>query len=398
MRDTIAATELTFRSILPARAVLRRVGHAGTAKAGIRATVAVPAKDEQRRIGVCLESLAAACARREAEIVVLVNNSSDATFARALGRGAALGLTLTVAEVVLPPHLAHAGAARGVAMDAASRLARPGAALMTTDADARVAPDWIAANCAELARGAALVCGRIEMEPIDAEALPAGVKAASAQEQQYLELMRKLESLIDPDPWNPWPHHGRCSGASMAVTSARYAAVGGLPRTPCGEDRAFLQRFREHDLPAVFADAARVVVSGRTTGRAPGGMADAVAARITDPNAPIDSFGEPALDWAARLKTRALARRLHRSGAGLLALCHALDLAPAAARAACGATAFGAAWARIEAASRFRSRRLLRPSQLAPEIARLQAIIAAFNTANRPLANEADRAPLQEIA
>jgi predicted metal-dependent HD superfamily phosphohydrolase len=332
--------------------------HAAPAHAApAHAAIAMPARDEEATIGVSLRALARAEEQANTDILVLVNNTSDTTFEAALSWGTALGLRLTVADVRLHATIAHVGTARRLAMDTLAEAARPDAALITTDADSICAPGWIASNRAELRRGAALVCGRIEIAPDDTAALPAEVLAASAEEARYLALMRALEALVDPDPWNPSAHHGGCNGASIATTPAYYRRVGGLPVIPSSEDRAFLQRFRAHDLPIVFSDTARVVVSGRTAGRAPGGMAEAIAARIANPDARIDSVAEPANDWSARLQARAASRRSHGRGDSLGSLCDRLGIAPDTAARICASPTFGAAWQLIEAASRFRIRR-----------------------------------------
>ncbi len=390
-----------LREVLPRGARLNRILAAGPRiePGRTRVIIAVPAKDEAGRIEACLEALATSAGRTPdpTQLLILVNDTVDATVDRALAAAGAGSLATLVACVTLPPREAHAGTARGVAMDAACRLGAPEAVVMTTDADSRADQDWIGANLAEIGRGAALVGGRIEWNHADAVPLPPAVQRASAAECRYLDLMRRLEWLLDPDPWNPWPHHGTMSGASMAATCASYRDVGGLPRVPVSEDRAMLARYRARDLPVVFSDAARVVTSGRADGRAPGGMADTVAERLRDADAPIDAFAEPARDWLARLRWRAQARVSWRVGADLGPLCRNLGLGSRTIEAARAATAFGAAWRTIEAASRFRGRSRLRPSQLPLETARLVAIVAAAEARLRLPVKDAPPADLAAV-
>jgi len=362
---------------MPPGAQMLRMTEAAPRAGPACAMIAMPVKNEERMIGASLCALARAERHADADILVLVNNTSDSTYEAAAAWGARLGLHLTVADVRLDVPIAHVGTARRLAMDALADASRPDAALITTDADTICAADWISANCAEIERGAALVCGRIEISSEDTAALPAEVLAANAEEMHYLALMRALEAMIDPDPWNPAEHHGGCNGASMATTSGYYRMVGGLPEIPSSEDRAFLQRYRAYDLPVVFSDIARVSVSGRTAGRAPGGMAEAIALRIRDPDAPIDSMAEPANDWSARLEARSMARRLHGDGDGLRRFCDRLGIEADDATRICASTIFGSAWQQIEAASRFRTRQQLRPSQLPLEVRRLEKLISA---------------------
>ena len=55
---------------------------------GYRFAVLVPAHNEERLIGACLDSLNAAAAHADAEVVVIADNCTDATAGVARGRGA----------------------------------------------------------------------------------------------------------------------------------------------------------------------------------------------------------------------------------------------------------------------------------------------------------------------
>lgn len=385
MHDKLTAA---LRQVLPPKAQINRIVRYGELEAhAATVLVAVPAMNEERRVAACIGALAASARSSGTRVLVvlLVNNTRDATLERAISAARLERVDLLAADVALPKRTAHAGTARGVALDFACRLGSAEAALFSTDADSRVNPSWIPSNLEELSRGAALVGGRVAWNPSDAVSLPERVCQASVAETHYLDLMRRLEWLTDPDPWNPWPHHGAMSGASIATTCRWYRAVGGLPRVPVGEDRAMFERYRAHDLPVVFSDRAIVATSGRATGRAKGGMADTVAERILDPDAPIDVAAEPARDWAARLSCRAQLRLVYRLGSEPTALCEALGLTIADARAIARSPCFGAAWVRTERAPRLRVKRRLRPSQLPLETARLCQLIAVAELTAKPL-------------
>ena len=81
--------------------------------------VAVPARNEGMAIGICLAALdqAARVAEGPVTVVVLVNNSGDATAANARAF-VPTAMTVSVAEVDLPAADAHAGGG-------APRRARP---------------------------------------------------------------------------------------------------------------------------------------------------------------------------------------------------------------------------------------------------------------------------------
>jgi hypothetical protein len=161
-------------------------------------------------------------------------------------------------------------------MERAATLAGANGVLLTTDADARVSPDWIGANLDAIAAGAEVVAGRAEIEPEGAKLIPAHLHAIDARECAYAALLDEIGALVDPDPSDPWPRHDEHTGASIAVTVAAYWRAGGMPATALGEDRAFFDALRRTDARIPHAPAARVVVSARIVGRAPGGMAECV--------------------------------------------------------------------------------------------------------------------------
>ena len=279
----------------------------------LRAAIAIPAQDEVAQLPACLAALAAqrGIAFGEIAVVVLANNCTDATAALARALAPALPFQLLVREVVLPAASAHAGGARRAAMDAAAKLLPPRAALLSTDADGRAEPGWLAANLAALAAGADAVAGTIEPDPLEAALLPACLRAREAREAEYALLLDEMAALIDPDPHDPWPRHAVHSGASIALNLMAYRRVGGLPEVPVGEDRALFQALIRSGMRVRHCPAARVVVSCRLQGRAVGGMADTMRRRLEDAvNAPVDAGLEPARLALRRLRCRHRLRRL----------------------------------------------------------------------------------------
>ena len=137
--------------------------------------VAIPVRDEEERLPACLRALAQQRDRSGrpippalVRIVLLANNCADrsATLARCLGE--CWSLAVHVVEQSFPPATAHAGAARREAMDLAEAWLRErgedDGAILTTDADSQVAPDWIAENLAAIDAGADAVLGRISLD------------------------------------------------------------------------------------------------------------------------------------------------------------------------------------------------------------------------------------------
>ncbi|MFC0201211.1 glycosyltransferase [Paracoccus rhizosphaerae] len=253
-----------------------------------RIVVAIPVKDEESRIQSAL--LALDRAAREVALpvsaVVLVNNSSDRTIARIDSIACSLSIGLHVQEVTLPPPLANAGGARRLAMEMAADRA-PQGVLMTTDADSVVAPHWFRASLQGLATSE-LVCGAIDVEELPAEA--AGCRIARI-ERKYGCIMHEIRYASDRlggrQGGRTRPHYME-SGATLAMRTSTYDAIGGLPPVGFGEDRALVHRVEAQGLRVRYCPAMRAAVSGRLDGRAVGGMAACLRARSLSPDPVAD--------------------------------------------------------------------------------------------------------------
>ncbi len=217
-------------------------------------TVIIPACDEAERIAATLAALAAQTDldgqpldHGSFEIIVLANNCTDATagLARRVGQ-AHPTLALHVVELLLPPELSSAGAARRLLMDEACRRllghGRPGGVIASLDADTHPAPTWLAATRHEFARGVDAVGGRITTDPAERAALPTGARLRHLRDVAYRSLLAELETLLDPVAHDPWPRHYQHFGASLAVTADAYRRAGGLPPVECARRCRLLLR------------------------------------------------------------------------------------------------------------------------------------------------------------
>jgi hypothetical protein len=327
----------------------RRPGLAGAR----RVLVAIPVRDEADEIGPCLLALAAQRAARIDAVMLCLNNCCDqsAEVVRAIGDD--LPFRVYPIEVLLPDGCAGAGHARRIAMECAADLAGRDGVLLTTDADARVGPDWTAANLAALAAGADSVAGRAVIEPEGAKRIPAHLHAIDARECTYAALLDEMRALLDPDPADPWPRHDEESGASIAVTLAAYRRAGGMPAMPLGEDRVFFDALRRVDARVRHAPNITVTVSARIEGRAHGGMADTMRRRIERPDPFLDARLEPAADALRRARLRRRLREVwSMSGRAVVRVAAArLGLEPDRVAELLDMEHFGAAWAAIGAAS-----------------------------------------------
>jgi cellulose synthase/poly-beta-1,6-N-acetylglucosamine synthase-like glycosyltransferase len=352
--------------------------------------VAIPVRDEEQRLPACLRALAQQRDQLDqptpptlVRIVVFANNCTDqsANLARRLGK--CLSLDLRVVEARLPPAAAHAGAARRTAMDLAETWLVEGGerdgVILTTDADSQVAPDWIAENLAAFGAGAEAVLGRIDLDG-EGKLLPDALHRRGELEDAYEGLLTELSWLLDPLEHNPWPHHATISGASLGITRTAYCRIGRLPRVPLGEDKALIALLFRQDAKIRYCPTAHVITSGRTNGRAPGGVADTLAIRSRQPDAFCDDALEPFLTAFARASWRGRLRRLH--GAGRLALdqewAAELRIWPREVNNIIKERTFGAAWSVIEDRSPLFARHLLRPAELPEQIASARRSLASL--------------------
>jgi GT2 family glycosyltransferase len=329
--------------------------------------VAVPARDEAERIVACLLALARQT-RRPDSVLVLANDCTDGTAAIASRMASALPYRLHVESICFPAHQAHAGGARRLAMAFSEPLVRQEGVLLTTDADAEAAPDWIERNCEAIADGADLVCGRVVLDPLEATLIPAHLHADDALECRLIELLDRIANRLDPDLADPLPRHTEAAGASLAVTRSAFHRVGGIPAVALGEDRAFVRALANVDARIRHDPSVLVSVSGRTVGRAQGGMADTIRRRIQQQDEFTDDQAEPAVDAYRRHDFRHRARQAWLSRSLPPDLAVDLGISPRVAAAMLSERYFGMAWTRIEAASPLLVRRRVRFSELQSQI------------------------------
>ena len=131
----------------------------------LTAVIAIPARDEADRISACIQALARQTRGPDA-VLLLLNNCTDLTETIARNLSAALPFALHILCRTLPLPDANAGSARRLAMRFAADLAGRDGVLLTTDADAIVADDWVEKNLLAVSAGADVVCGRVGRYPI----------------------------------------------------------------------------------------------------------------------------------------------------------------------------------------------------------------------------------------
>ena len=350
-----------------------------------KVVVAIPAKDEAARILPCLRSLSGQTLPPD-EVVLLLNNCTDRTGALAAAAAPYLRFRLRILSMTLPPGEANAGNARRHAMDHAAAIAGDDGFVLTTDADAIAAADWVEKSLGGLLSGADIVCGRIDIDPTEAGLIPAHLHADDALESELISLLDEIAHRLDPDPADTWPRHTEAAGASLAVTVRAFRRVGGIPAIASGEDRAFVARLARIDARIRHDPAVKVMVSARIDGRAPGGMADTIRRRInrqdefTDDKAEYPGDAYRRADF--RRRTRAAWNQRRAGHDGPRPHCPggrprgfaedlAVDLGLRGTRLEeiLAAAYFGEAWAAIEANTRLLTRRRVRFTDLPKQIA-----------------------------
>jgi hypothetical protein len=340
--------------------------------------VAIPVHNEAAHIEHCLLALARQTCARPFETVALLNNCTDET-ARIVRRVApAMPYKLHVRECWIDPSMINAGVARRLATQHAASIAKRDGIILTTDADSRVASNWIAANIAEIDAGSDAVAGMAQLDDQDAASLPGHLLIDEEKSEAFGTLLDEIDWLLDPDAADPWPRHTQHSGASIAVRAGWLARAGGIPAVPLGEDRQLFAQLRRVDARIRHSRNVVVTVSGRIVGRAKGGMADTIARRMREGDKWLDDCLEPAADRVRRATLRAFMRRAwprNPHGDSAAALAKALRLPPAIVSRAFEAATFGRAWGDLERASLVLRRRTVLAKDLERETIAARAIV-----------------------
>lgn len=372
----------------------------------LRVCVVVPVRDEARRLPAALRALAGQCERdgspfdcRRFEVIVLANNCSDAS-ADIVRRFAAghPDLALHAVEVRFPSAVAHVGHARASLMQEASRRLQAvgGGVIASTDGDTCVAADWLAETLGAIDAGADAVGGRIRLGH-DVEVSPALARIAR-RDETYQRLRTQLEHWLDPDDADPLPRHHQHFGASLALTSAAYIAVGGVPPIRFLEDEALYQALRRHDFRVRHSERVSVVTSARRHGRVEVGYSWQLRVWGEQAASHADAQVDDPLPWVAAMALRRRLRKAwaaHRAAAATsgvdgearalaslarlrsLAVSHALPPAWLA-RESARASSFGRLWQAVEQRVRDRHSPVAVPMRAA--IATLRALIARHRT------------------
>jgi glycosyltransferase involved in cell wall biosynthesis len=223
-----------------------------------RVVVVVPVRNEERLLGRCLATVQHAAARARAarppvqvDVVVALDRCTDGSARIAAAAGAD----------VVAGSWGTAGAARAAAV-AAAGAAGARTWIVSTDADSAVPAHWLTGHLDAAGRGAELLLGTVEPDPGD---LAAGLLAR-------WHARHRLEE-----------GHPHVHAANLGVRADVYAACGGFPPLPHGEDVGLAEAARARGHRVLATDRVRVLTSGRSTGRVDRGFAGYLRALAGEP-------------------------------------------------------------------------------------------------------------------
>ncbi|SKC88464.1 glycosyltransferase [Paraburkholderia hospita] len=210
--------------------------------------IVIPAHNEEKFLPACLRAIG--CAARhpglngeQVAVVVVLDSCTD--------RSALVATQYSTPTITIGAR--NVGMARAAG---ASVMLENGARwLAFTDADSRVAPDWLVAQQALRAEA---VCGVIAVDDWCEH-------DAATRETFY-------RSYIDADG------HRHVHGANLGVSARAYRRAGGFQPIACSEDVALVDMLIATGTTIAWSAAPRVITSARRASKARGGFGDTLAA------------------------------------------------------------------------------------------------------------------------
>jgi cellulose synthase/poly-beta-1,6-N-acetylglucosamine synthase-like glycosyltransferase len=222
--------------------------------------VIVPAQNEESTIERCIRTILSSLAQarvRNKWLAVVADACTDTTAARARR---ALGIHGEVVEI----HARSAGAARRIGAASVLRHFKgvePSRIWMAnTDADTHVPDNWITVQLSLAEAGVTGVAGIVRLDS-------GGAAAAHEIHHATYEI-------------SPTGTHSHVHGANLSMRADAYLDVGGWSTLPLAEDHCIWRRLRHRGWRVSSPVESVVITSPRLEGRAPGGFADTLKARM----------------------------------------------------------------------------------------------------------------------
>ena len=207
--------------------------------------ILIPVHNEEALLGECLEAALIAAhhpglLNERVQVLVVLDSCSDAS--------AAIAETFAVQRLEVQAR--NVGHVRGVG---ARYLLNQGARWIScTDADSRVAPDWLVA---QLALNADAVCGTVTVDTWS-EGFD------SAAQIRYLQAYQARDD------------HRHIHGANLGISAGAYVRAGGFEPLACHEDVQLVRDLERCGALIAWSHSPQVVTSARLEARAQGGFGD----------------------------------------------------------------------------------------------------------------------------
>jgi glycosyltransferase involved in cell wall biosynthesis len=226
--------------------------------------VLIPARNEEKLLPRCLQSVllakASVGASVSVDIVVVADSSVDRTLEIAknilLSNGIVRGIS---AGAVGPARAFAAQLLLGRYVGSWSRCW-----LANTDADCIVPPDWLIRQLKLASSGVEAIAGTVNVDSFEEH----GPEVPARFRSSY---------RIDPDGGHPHVH-----GANLGVRADSYLRAGGWGNLNTAEDHDLWRRLADTGALLHSTNRLEVRTSGRRLGRAPRGFAAALAAHNED--------------------------------------------------------------------------------------------------------------------
>ena len=207
--------------------------------------ILIPVHNEEALLPECLKAALIAASHpgllgEEVQILVVLDSCTD--------RSAAIAETFGVHSLSVEAR--NVGQVRGMG---ARHLLNNGARWIScTDADSRVATDWLVA---QLALGVDAVCGTVTVD-----AWSDGFDQAA--QIRYHQSYQACDG------------HRHIHGANLGVSAGAYVRAGGFEPLPCHEDVQLVRQLERCGATIAWSHAPQVITSARLDCRAQGGFGD----------------------------------------------------------------------------------------------------------------------------
>ena len=207
--------------------------------------ILIPVHNEEALLPECLKAAMIAASHpgllgEEVQILVVLDSCTD--------RSSAIAQAFGVHSLNVEAR--NVGQVRGIG---ARHLLNPGARWIScTDADSRVASDWLVA---QLALGVDAVCGTVTVD-----AWSEGFDEAA--QIRYNQAYRACDG------------HRHIHGANLGVSAGAYVRAGGFEPLACHEDVQLVRQLERCGATIAWSHAPQVITSARLDCRAQGGFGD----------------------------------------------------------------------------------------------------------------------------